>query len=346
MSMQIDDTLILIDQSFAIAEKEAIYSAEIMIKSREQLVSDNSLKFNDIRIERIENDTIYFRQETHIQEIQLMQLIESIITSVRDKIKAMLISRDQYIAQRARETYLISICQSETSFDLSHAAQSTEMSSDDINTLNKRLQWQIINQIRDLKYVRLNQTSLRLVIFIDSSFANNSDLFSQIDYVICLADAIHANILHWSSIKCKRVTRSVLAAELFAMIHDFDVESVLKSTLIKMLDVIVFLILATNSKFLYHCLIRLSIIVEKRLMIDVMIFRQFYERREITEMIWIHDINNFVDFMIKTTFSSALKTMIDINQINLNIIEWVKQATTKKTVNQGKRTKQKNEWDE
>jgi hypothetical protein len=140
MSMQIDDTLILIDQSFAIAEKEAIYSAEIMIKSREQLVSDNSLKFNDIRIERIENDTIYFRQETHIQEIQLMQLIESIITSVRDKIKAMLISRDQYIAQRARETYLISICQSETSFDLSHAAQSTEMSSDDINTLNKRLQ--------------------------------------------------------------------------------------------------------------------------------------------------------------------------------------------------------------
>jgi hypothetical protein len=81
------------------------------------------------------------------------------------------------------------------------------------------------------------------------------------------------------------VTRSVLAAELFAMIHDFDVESVLKSILIKMLDVAVPLILATNSKFLYVCLIRLSIIVEKRLMIDVMTLRQFYERREITEMI-------------------------------------------------------------
>jgi hypothetical protein len=85
--------------------------------------------------------------------------------------------------------------------------------------------------------------------------------------------------------KCKRVIRSVLAAELFAMIHDFDVESVLKSILIKMLDVAVSFILATNSKFLYDCLIRLSIIVEKRLMIDVMIFRQFYERREITVMI-------------------------------------------------------------
>jgi hypothetical protein len=40
------------------------------------------------------------------------------------------------------------------------------------------LQWQIINQIRDLKYVRLNQTSLRLMIFIDSFFANNRDLSS------------------------------------------------------------------------------------------------------------------------------------------------------------------------
>jgi hypothetical protein len=196
--MQTDDTLILADQSFVIVEKEAIHSAKIMIKSREQLISDNPLKFNGTRIERIENDTIYFRQETHIQEIQLMQLIESIIISVRDKIRIMLTSRDQYIVQRAREAYLTSICQSEASFDLSHAAQSTDSTfcSDDITALNKRLQWQIINQIRGLKYVRLNQTFLRLVIFIDSFFVNNSDLFSQIDYVICLADATHANILH------------------------------------------------------------------------------------------------------------------------------------------------------
>ncbi len=156
VSMQTDDTLISIDQSFAIAEKEAIHSAKIMIKSRAQLILDNSLKFNDIKIERVENDTIYFRQETHIQEIQLIQLIESIIISARDKIRIMPTLRDQYIAQRAREIYLTFICQSKASFDFSHAVQSIEITSDDINALNKRLQWQIINQIRDLKYVRLN----------------------------------------------------------------------------------------------------------------------------------------------------------------------------------------------
>jgi hypothetical protein len=85
----------------------------------------------------------------------------------------------------------------------------------------------------------------------------------------------------------QKVIRSVLAAELFAMIHDFDVDSILKSILIKMLDksILISLILIINSKFLYDCLIRLSITIEKRLMIDVMILRQFYERRKITEMI-------------------------------------------------------------
>jgi hypothetical protein len=123
--MQIDDILILVNQSFAIAEDEAIVSTKIMIKTREQLTSINSLKFNDTRIEQIDsNKVIYFRQETHIQDIQLINSIEfTIIISARDKIRAMLILKDQYIAQRARETYLISIYQSEASFDLFRAAQ-------------------------------------------------------------------------------------------------------------------------------------------------------------------------------------------------------------------------------
>jgi hypothetical protein len=142
--MQTDDTLILIDQSFAVVEKKAIHSIKIMIKTREQLISDNLLKFNDTRIERIDlNDIIYFRQETHIQDIQLINSVEStIITNARDKVRIKLISREQYVIQRAREAYLTFICQSETSFDLSHAAQFTDSTfcSDDITALNKRLQ--------------------------------------------------------------------------------------------------------------------------------------------------------------------------------------------------------------
>jgi cytochrome c oxidase subunit IV len=181
------------------------------------------------------------------------------------------------------------------------------------------------------------------VIFIDFFFVNNKDLSFQIEYVICLVDTINiVNILHWSSIKCKRVTRSVLVVELYAMVHDFDVNSVLKAILTKMLDVLIFLILVTDSKSLYDCLVRLGITVEKRLMIDVMTLRQSYERREIIEVKWIDESNNLVDSMIKTSFKafSALKQIIDINRIRLDSIEWMKR------VNQNENIKHKIESDE
>jgi hypothetical protein len=203
------------------------------------------------------------------------------------------------------------------------------------------LQWQINNQIKELQYVKLNQSSLQLMIFSDSFFANNHDLFSQIDYVICLADSINTtNILHWFSIKCKRITRSVLTIELFAMIHDFDVDSVLKVTLIKMLSlkISILLILVIDSKSLYDCLVRLDIIVKKRLMMNIMILKQSYERREITEIKWIHESNNSVDSMTKSKSFSALKTIIDINRINLDTIEWMKRAIVKELINQIKKT--------
>jgi hypothetical protein len=142
--MQTDDTLILVDQSFAVVEEEAVHSAKIMIKTREQLTFTNLLKFNDTRIERLELneiDIIYFRQKTHIQDIQLIDSVEStIIINARDKVRIKLISREQYVIQRAREAYLTSICQLEASFDLSRAAQFIEsiFSFDDIISLNKR----------------------------------------------------------------------------------------------------------------------------------------------------------------------------------------------------------------
>jgi hypothetical protein len=109
VSMQIDDILILVDQSFAVVEDEAIVSAKIMIKTREQLNFEHFLKFNEIRIKRLELN-IFCRQKTHIQDIQLINSIEFIIIiNARDKIRMMLIFKKQYIAQRTRETYLISI---------------------------------------------------------------------------------------------------------------------------------------------------------------------------------------------------------------------------------------------
>ncbi len=68
------------------------------------------------------------------------------------------------------------------------------------------------------------------------------------------------------------------------MIHDFDVDSMMKAILTKMFDNLISLIFVTDSKSLYDCLVRLNIIVEKRLMMNVMTLKQSYERHEIIEV--------------------------------------------------------------
>ena len=80
-------------------------------------------------------------------------------------------------------------------------------------------------------YVKLDINTLRLLVFTDALFINNKDFFLQIGYILVLVDIINkANIVHWSLIKYKRITRSVLAFELYAMAYRFDIGAVIKST--------------------------------------------------------------------------------------------------------------------
>jgi hypothetical protein len=71
VNMQTNDILILIDLNFATAKRKAIIDAKIMIKSRDNLDSNFSLKLNDTIIERQEND-IYLRQISQFDYLQLI----------------------------------------------------------------------------------------------------------------------------------------------------------------------------------------------------------------------------------------------------------------------------------
>ena len=93
-----------------------------------------------------------------------------------------------------------------------------------MQNLNKQLSWQIKNANKGLKFVKLNANTLQFLVFTNASFANNKDLFSQIGYVFVLANVSNKiNIIYWFSIKCKRVTKSVLVSKLYSMAHGFNI---------------------------------------------------------------------------------------------------------------------------
>ena len=325
VGLQIDDTLILADDVFAMAEEEELTKAKLLAKDREKLTATTPIKFNGGYIRR-EAETILLSQEKQCKNLRLVTLKTPIdLVSSRGQIRMAVTPKDQYVAQRARGAYIATVSQPEAAFDLSFAAQVVNPNEDDTKALNKRLQWQIDHSDRGLYFTQLDITTLKLIVFTDSSFANNQDLSSQIGYVIVLADATNkANTIHWSSTKCKRVTRSVLASELYALAHGFDTGAVIKSTVEKILKLPVLpMIVCTDSKSLYECLVRLGTTQEKRLMVDLMCLRQSYERREIMEVKWIDGDSNPADAMTKAKPCQALKDLIDTNTITLKATGWV-----------------------
>ena len=277
VGLQTDDTLFIADEQFAIEEQIQLQKAGFLAKERERLTSTHDLKFNGGIIHLEDDESITLTQERQCKNLKLVRSEDTSMTSSRGAIRQNLNTKEQYIAQRARGAYVASVCQPEAAYDLSVAAQAIKLTEKDVKTLNKRIQWQLENAVRGLRFVRLNKESLQLLVFTDASFINNKDLSSQIKYVLVMADVSgRANILHWSSVKCKRVTRSVLASELYAMAHGFDIGASIKSTVDKALGINLPLVLCTDSKSLYDCLVKLGTTQEKRLMIDIMCLRLAY----------------------------------------------------------------------
>ena len=121
-----------------------------------------------------------------------------------------------------------------------------------------------------------------------------------------------------------------LASELYGMAHGFDTGAAIKATIEKILQLKRLpVILCTDSKSLYDCLVKLGTTQEKRLMVDLMCLRQSYERREIAEIKWIDGGSNPADAMTKSKPCQALKDLIDTNTIKLQVTEWVERTGDK-----------------
>ncbi|KAL0933405.1 reverse transcriptase-like protein [Colletotrichum truncatum] len=190
-AMQTDDTMSFATASFSVREEEQLEKKGLHAKPKTILSHNQEVDFNGGRIQSYE-DYFTFLQKGQVKQLNTIEI---------DALNA----RQQYVSQRARGAYLASICQPEASYDLAVAAQIKEPSKEDIEALNVRLQWQIDNPDRGLKYIPLDFVRTKMYIFTDGSFANNTDLSSQLGFVIVLAEEtartttdfeINRNIIH------------------------------------------------------------------------------------------------------------------------------------------------------
>jgi len=135
-------------------------------------------------------------------------------------------------------------------------------------------------------------------------------------------------MIHWSSTKSKRVTRSVLASKIYRIVAGTDTAFAIGSTLkiiTEQLDLLAIpTIVCTDLYSLYKCLVKLGTTKEKRLMIDIIAIRQLYKRRELFEIRWINRLDNPADAMTKATLNKALETFVNTNQIRVRVEGWVK----------------------
>jgi hypothetical protein len=105
------------------------------------------------------------------------------------------------------------------------------------------------------------------------------------------------------------------------MAYGFDIGALVKSTIDKVLGIDLPLVLCTNSKSLYECLVKLGITQEKRLIIDIICLRQAYKRKEIAKVKWIKGKSNLANAITKSKSSNALKRLIDTNTLQLDVKE-------------------------
>ncbi|KAI0993761.1 hypothetical protein K3495_g14423 [Podosphaera aphanis] len=318
VGMQTDDTLILCNSAFADKEEEELKKAGLQAKPREKLDLENPLIFNGGVLQLNKDGSIKLTQKGQGARLKLATC------------------KDDYREQRARAAYIASTCQPEALFDLSIAAQHVEPSSKDIATLNKRIQWQIDNQERGVNFVPFDLSKAKLFVFVDGSFANNQDMSSQLGYAVVIGNErdvspdefeLTGNLFHWSSTKSKRVTRHVLASEIYAMVLGVDIGIAVSTTLAMIVEQLglpeIPMIVCTDSYSLYECLVKLGTTAEKRLMIDIMSLRQSYERREIMEIRWIDGKVNPADAMTKSSPNKALETLMITNCLRIHVDGWV-----------------------
>lgn len=200
--LQVEDSLMLGEEVFM--EEEKISAKEFKSEDR-GFLSKTTVNINGIQI-RMTEKGIRVSQTYNIQKL-IIPDSQKTVASVR--------SMCQYIGVNSRP-------------DVCEPLQLIGPCNEPTSKAEFKLLEKVIKHLRETKdrgidYVKLDMKTLGILLFTDSSFANERGLKSQLGSVIVLADKEgRANLVHYGSGRWNRVTKSVMASEQHSLIPVFD----------------------------------------------------------------------------------------------------------------------------
>ncbi len=134
-------------------------------------------------------------------------------------------------------------------------------------------------------FPKLDTGTISIRGYADAGFGSNEDLTSQLSTVIVLTDNDNnAIIIHYVSWKSRRVVRSPLAAEVYALSACHDYCMALAHHISTMIGKKIPVYLMTDSKSIFDTITKLSNVSEKRLTIDIASLRESYGSGEISNI--------------------------------------------------------------
>jgi len=184
-----------------------------------------------------------------------------------------------------------------------------------------------VNVLHDaigLIYRLLDLATTYVIGYNDASFAGNDDLSSQLGMIVRLKDAhYNACIIHYGSWKCRRITRSILAAEVRAFASCLDYSLNLAHDLNHLLSKHVPVVMCTDSKCLFDTIKMRTTVSEKRLLIDISAIRQEYRKGDLSNVAHVSSDNNLAEFFAKKKHSELLKRLMMTGILVHPINQWI-----------------------
>lgn len=132
--------------------------------------------------------------------------------------------------------------------------------------------------------------------------------------------SINCDIIRYSSSKSRRILRSASPAKLFLLANVFDIASTMRLPVNDISDSQVPSKLFTESRSLYVGIVALNLTTEKRLIINLCLLRQSYERWETAKVSWIQNTENRANELRKKSIRQGCIT-------NPLTIVWILTAT-------------------